>query len=269
MLILSVEHPHFARCQAFANAQGIPIREIGAASEDSSFDLLQSSSDRVALAVEPQVLETLLAAWARAPKDARAPELLCIGQEFRDAALADAWREEITPEPCVFVDHNLSTGEVLAWSLVWGAAVPLFEQVVHAKEQGVMARARAAAKAVQDVRKAADAAADWRVKGQDERSSVGGFIQSALAALPDLETLPKFVREVGSDAHGLFSANAEKWSKWTPVFEASEHSVTLRGKGRLMLNGRTIRTSGTDVFYVRRVDGLPLRFVGEPSTTPR
>lgn len=263
MLILSLEHPHFARCQAFAQSQGISVTEVGAASEDSSFEHLRSDAPRVALALPAQELSVWLAAWARTPHDARPRELVCIGESFDDDALAAAWDEAITPQPIISVDHNLSTGEVLAWSLVWGAAVPLFERVVHAKEKGLVARARAAAQAVQDVRKDADVRAEWSLHGQEDRTSVGGFIQC------DTGTLPRALREVGSDDQGLLSANAERWSRWTPVFDAAADTVTLRGKGQVMLNGRVMRVGATDMFYLRRLEPIALRFVGELSAARR
>lgn len=265
MLILSVEHPHFARCQAFAQSQGIPIREVGAASEDSSFELLRSPTPRVALALAPQELALWLAAWARMPDAERPSELLCIGDTFDDEALVAAWREDIAAQPIVSVDHNLSTGEVIAWSFVWGAAVPLFERVVHSKKKGLVARARDAAHAVQEVRKDADANAEWTLRGDDAevRPSVGGFFQS------DIGTLPRMLREVGSDDGGLFNANAERWSRWNSVFGETDQVTTLRGKGQVMLNGRTVRAGATDVFYLRRLDAVPLRFVGEFSAASR
>lgn len=257
MLLLSTEHPHFARCQAFAQSQGISVTEVGAASEDSSFEHLRSDASRMAVALPAQELSLWLAAWARTPNDARVPELVCIGDSFDEHALIAAWNAPIAPQPIISVDHNLSTGEVLAWSLVWGAAVPLFERVVHSKDKGLVARARAAAQAVQEVRKDADVRAEWSVQGEESRTSVGGFVQC------DIGALPRALREVGSDDQGLLSANAERWSRWTPVFDTATETVTLRGKGQVMLNGRIMRVGATDVFYLRRLEPVALCFVGE------
>lgn len=256
MLILSAEHPHFARCQAFARSKGISLKEVGAASEDSSFELVRSNASRVALALPSQELAQWLSAWVRTPHDDRPDTVLCIGNAFEDEALEAAWNETVTPQPLVSVDHNLSTGEVIAWSFAWGAAVPLFERLVHSKDKGLVARARAAAHVVQDVRKDADD--EWTLtRGDNALPSVGGFIQCRTG------TLPRMLREVATDDDGLLNANAERWSRWAPVFGGSSHGATLRGKGQVTLNGRAIRASKTDVFYLRRLDDAPVRFIGE------
>lgn len=259
MLILSTEHPHFARCKAFAQSQGIPVHEISVPSEDSSFlPLLKGELSRVMLALPASLLEPALYAWLFAPEETRAQCVVCIGEEFSDATLARAWEEPVPARALMMVDHNLAARETVAWGLAWGAAVPLFESRAMQKDQGLLQRARAAASTFQEMRKALDGTQAWTLQRGDEpaHESRAGFIVDAYFEVP------RVVQEFAEHREGLWHTEAKRWSAWNSVLSAGATSWMLRGDGAWWMNGKSMRARRTDVFSLRKVSGVHVRFVG-------
>lgn len=258
MLILSTEHPHFARWQAFAQSLSLPIHTSDAQSEDSSFLPLTSTSSTALLALSAPALERALVAWCNADPAQRAPALLCIAHDADEASVRAAYQEQVKPTTLVGVDHNLAARETIAWSLAWGAAVPLFESRGEAQERGLLERARNAANVLQKVRKEIDSHDAWSLQESSKpaQESRAGFVHTGADALP------RVMRELGHERADWVQASAERWSKWSPVFGGPQAQVVLRGQGALRINATNQRVRGTDVFYLRQIGDVRVRFLG-------
>lgn len=258
MLILSSEHPHSARWQAFAHSLGLPIHTISAHCEDSSFLPLATSTERALLALSPQALECALYAWCKANPDKRSRALVCIADDAEVSDVQRTWDVTIPPATLIGVDHNLAARETVAWSIAWGAAVPVFEGRGVAKEQGLLQRARNAAHVLQQMRQEMDAHHEWSLRSaaRPARESRAGFLHVS----PD--ALPRVLRELGTDDAGWVHASAERWSRWQPVFETNVTQVSLRGQGAVRINDQTQRMRGTDVLYLRIIEDVPVRWIG-------
>lgn len=257
MLILSSEHPHAASCRAFAQREGISLKEFGTSREDSSFLPLVTTPDPLILALPPAALQDALHAWWDADQTSRAPAVICVGQDVDEDALAAAWSRGAEPRSLVALDHNLAHRETLVWALAWGAAVPAFEGVTHARSQGLLGRARTAASALQDLRKEMTGEPAWQLASgaHEPQPSHGGFVWCVAGGVP------RVVQEFAHQDAGQTHAHALQWSRWAPVWGEGA-SVQLRGDGRLLCNGQSRRVRGTDVYYLRQTDALPIAFVG-------
>src|SRR5699024_8245442 len=186
------------------------------------------------------------------------PSVVCLGEELDENALQAAWTDAVPQRSLIVVDHNLAARETVVWELAWGAAVPLFESRAMQKEQSLLQRARTFANVLQDTRKALDGTQAWTLTLDDasSRESRAGFI------VDDGSELPRVVEEFAHHQEGLWHAEAHRWTAWNPALMQEEASWLLRGQGALWLNGKASRARGTDVFSLRKMSGVRVRFVG-------